>query len=72
LNCAFVHSRIHDFISGELGEEDRIRFENHLQECSSCRSCVDNMSMLRTRVHNLMRSSAPQHLRDRLVVHKKA
>jgi len=72
LSCSFVHSNIHDFVSGELEEEDRRRFENHLEECSSCRACVQNMSMLRTRVSDLMRSRAPQHLRDRLVVRSKA
>ncbi len=72
MSCSFVHSNIHEFISGELGEEDRRRFENHLQECASCRSCVSNMSMLRNRVQDLLRSSAPEHLRDRLVVRGKA
>jgi anti-sigma factor RsiW len=55
-----------DYVSGELRGSDRSRLELHLEKCEGCRSCADDMLALRSKVHDLLRVSAPSDLRSRI------
>lgn len=68
MSCSFVRENLHDFVSGELNSSDAERIENHLQSCESCRACVSNMHGFRSRVRSLLKMTAPQELRDSILM----
>ena len=46
MNCRELNLIIDDYLTGRLAEEDRIRVEQHLADCESCRIRVENDTLL--------------------------
>jgi anti-sigma factor RsiW len=43
ITCKQVVEIITDYLEGSLNPEDRKRFEDHLQDCSGCRTYLEQM-----------------------------
>jgi anti-sigma factor RsiW len=43
LTCKEVVEIVTDYLEGSLNPEDRRRFEAHLQDCSGCRTYLEQM-----------------------------
>jgi anti-sigma factor RsiW len=57
---------IHDYVAGELAGDDLSRLEKHLDTCESCRSCTMEEAGFRSRVHSLLKATAPPGLREKV------
>jgi len=66
VRCSQEASRIQDYISGELGREDRMMLESHLSGCEECKTCAETMLFFRSRLRDLFRVTAPVELRNRI------
>jgi anti-sigma factor RsiW len=53
MNCEWVQDQLSSFIDHEVGPEERLRIEQHLEGCESCRAEVSQLMA----VGNLMRQS---------------
>jgi predicted anti-sigma-YlaC factor YlaD len=62
LECGFVRQHFHDLISDEIDDEHRERIYEHLNSCDSCRTHVENALAFRSRMQELMQTSAPPGL----------
>lgn len=67
MNCSEVARVLHDYVSGELNDEESEDIFQHLQDCESCRSRARQMQELRVRVRELLKTPAPGHLRTRVL-----
>jgi anti-sigma factor RsiW len=43
ITCKEVVEIVTDYLDGSLNPEDRRRFEDHLQDCSGCRTYLEQM-----------------------------
>ena len=43
LTCQELVELVTDYLEGDLGSQERARFEAHLEECDGCRAYVDQM-----------------------------
>jgi anti-sigma factor (TIGR02949 family) len=66
LKCSEAVNNIHDYVSGELAGDDLSRLERHLDTCESCRSCTMEEAGFRSRVHSLLKATAPRELREKV------
>jgi anti-sigma factor (TIGR02949 family) len=67
MNCPDVQRFISAFVDGELVDEERGAFEEHLAVCARCRRIAGFESAFRQRLRdNVERVAAPPHLRARL------
>lgn len=59
MSCKELVELITDYLEGSLPPRDRIRFEEHLSICSSCRTYLDQMRLTIAAVGNLSEESLP-------------
>ena len=62
MECGFVRQHFHDLISEEIDDEHRERINEHLNSCDTCRTHVENALAFRSRIQELMQTSAPPGL----------
>jgi len=41
INCAWIHERIEPWIDGDLGREDSVALERHIDSCSDCAAEIE-------------------------------
>lgn len=66
MNCREVADVLHDYVSGELDDQDSMEVFQHLQNCESCMAKACGMQEFRARMKDLLRTPAPTHLRARV------
>lgn len=67
LTCQELVEIITDYVEGTLPEEDRHRFESHLDSCAGCRAYVDQMRKTIAVVGRLSEDSLEPRMRDELL-----
>jgi anti-sigma factor RsiW len=59
LTCKEVTELVTDYTSGELGAEDRARFEQHLHACTWCMTYLNQMRRTSDWMRQLAAPTAP-------------
>jgi anti-sigma factor RsiW len=67
LTCQELVEVITSYIEGMLNDEDRARFEAHLDRCEGCRTYLDQMRRTIAMVGRLSERSLEPRMRERLL-----
>ena len=67
LTCQEVVELVTDYLEGALSEEDRARFERHLELCDGCTRYVDQIRMTIAAVGRIEESDVPPEMREGLL-----
>jgi predicted anti-sigma-YlaC factor YlaD len=68
LTCQELVEIVSDYLEGALPEEDRERFDAHLQECEGCRRYLDQMRTTIRVVGTLTEDVLDPNARDELLL----
>jgi predicted anti-sigma-YlaC factor YlaD len=68
LTCRELVEIVSDYLEGALPEEDRERFDAHLQECEGCRRYLDQMRTTIRVVGTLTEDVLDSNARDELLL----
>jgi predicted anti-sigma-YlaC factor YlaD len=68
LTCRELVEIVSDYLEGALPEEDRERFDAHLQECEGCRRYLDQMRTTIRVVGTLTEDVLDPNARDELLL----
>ena len=68
LTCQELVEIVSDYLEGALAEEDRERFDAHLQECEGCRRYLDQMRTTIRVVGTLTEDVLDPNARDELLL----
>jgi predicted anti-sigma-YlaC factor YlaD len=68
LTCQELVEIVSDYLEGALAEEDRERFDAHLQKCEGCRRYLDQMRTTIRVVGTLTEDVLDPNARDELLL----
>lgn len=67
LTCEQVYERASAFHDGELGPEDRVEYERHLELCPSCDNFYRSLEVTVRRAREALTVEAPPELTEEMV-----
>ena len=66
LNCEDIERLVDPYVDGELPQPLQIRVEDHVQECESCASTLEDCQRLLSLARTLDEAPLPSQIRTRL------
>jgi anti-sigma factor RsiW len=67
LTCRELVELVTDYLEGELLDDERMRFEDHLARCAGCRRFLDQMRLTIAAVGHLREDDLSPVVRDDLL-----
>ncbi|MDQ3741382.1 MAG: zf-HC2 domain-containing protein [Actinomycetota bacterium] len=67
MTCKELVELVTDYLEGALPQSQRVRFEEHVAVCESCRLYVAQLRTTVSLVGRLREEDVPEHMRDDLV-----
>ena len=67
LACRELVELVTDYLEGQLGPLERVRFEEHLTDCSGCRTYLEQMRQTLAALGRLPEESLSPEARDALL-----
>jgi len=67
MSCRELLDLITDYLEGALSAPDRVRFEDHLRECSGCARYLDQLRLVMKATGRIEEEQVPAETMDRLL-----
>lgn len=67
MNCRDAENTLSAYLDGQLSEVERKPLEEHLEQCQSCRGCLEELTLIRDALRSLPEVEMPEGLHGRIM-----